>query len=95
MVLIEKSWVEALVTIPFYLAAIFILNGFIKLEAVGYVVTFLTFLFVLGYLYRKFVVNRIRNGSNAWLTLGQWCLGQILIIMSAWYIGFVAISTST
>jgi hypothetical protein len=95
MMLIEKRWVEGLATIPLYLATAFILNGFFKLEALGYVITILILLFVFGFLYRSFVVNRIRNGSNAWITLGQWCLGQILIIISAWYIGFIAISTST
>jgi hypothetical protein len=93
--LIEKSWVEALATIPFYLAAIFIFNGIIKLETLGYVITFLTLLFVFGFLYRRFVVNPIRNGSNVWVTLGLWFLGQILIIISAWYIAFIGISTST
>jgi hypothetical protein len=93
--LVEKKWVEGLATIPFYLATAFILNGFIKLEALVYVITFLILLFVFGFLYRSFVINRIRNGSNTWITLSQWCLGQTLIIISAWYIGSIAISTSS
>jgi hypothetical protein len=93
--LIENKWIEGLLTIPLYLATAFLLNGILKLEALGYVITFLILLFVFAYLYRALVVNRIRNGSNAWLILGQWCLGQISIIISAWCLGSIAISSST
>jgi hypothetical protein len=93
--LIEKNWVEALATMPFYLAAIFTLNGFIKLEALGYVITILILLFVFGALYRLLVVRRVRNGTNSWWALVHWYLGQIIILSGAWYISVIAISAST
>jgi len=93
--LIENKSIEGLATIPLYLAAVFTLNGIFNLEALWFVITYLTLLYVFAYLYRILVVNRIRNGSNAWLIISQWCLGQILIIISAWYLGSIAISSST
>ena len=92
---VEKNWVEGFATIPFYLVSAFILTGFMKLEALSYVVSMLLLLFAFGALYRFFVVRRVRNGSNSWWVLGQWYLGQILIITGAWYVSFIAITAST
>lgn len=92
---IENKWIEGLATTPLYFAAVLLLNGYLKLDALGFVIAYLILLLIFSNLYRNLVVNRIRNGSNTWLTLGQWCLGQILIIISAWYIGSIAITLST
>jgi len=93
--LIESKWIEGLVTFPLYLATVFILNGIFKLEALWYVVTFLILLYVFAYLYRIAVVNRVRNGVSTWLILGQWLVGQFLIIISVWYFGSITISSIT
>ena len=47
--LIENKSIEGLATIPLYLAAVFTLNGIFNLEALWFVITYLTLLYVFAY----------------------------------------------